>query len=163
MSSNLDNLIYRIDIARTSKKACRLVREIAASGDPGVIPALVSLLDYQCEIGRAVVDALVGLGPAVEPEMRRCLEADEETVIRNAHRVLARLGDRRSEFAKEAYCWADLADPSEQVFWALLFIDVEEWLRACADSPANDVERRAEPAVPARTPSNDDREPGDVA
>ena len=43
--------------------------------------------------------------------MRRLVaESMDEDQIRNAHRVLARLGDRSSRKAVRAVCWADLEE-----------------------------------------------------
>ena len=38
--------------------------------------------------------------------MRTRLEADDEDMIRNAHRVLAHFGDEYSARAQDAVCWA---------------------------------------------------------
>ena len=48
------------------------------------------------------------------PEMRKRLEALDEDMIRNAHRVLAALGDERSDRAQYAVCWADFEEGEER-------------------------------------------------
>ena len=54
---------------------------------------------------------LISFGQFAESEMRRCLARSmDEDQIRNAHRVLAALGDRHSKRAATAYCWADLEE-----------------------------------------------------
>jgi len=84
------------------------MKQIARTGDPDAIIVIADQLDAPCDVGRAAVQCLVEIGPAVIPEMHKRLEADDEDTVRNARKVLAALGDERSIAALDAECWADL-------------------------------------------------------
>jgi hypothetical protein len=89
----------------------RTIRKIARTQDPDAIAILGSLLDSPGLIGAAAVLGLYSFGQFAASEMRRLVaESMDEDQIRNAHRVLARLGDRYSRKAQHAVCWADLEE-----------------------------------------------------
>jgi hypothetical protein len=102
-------LTARLLEADETPELVRIIRALEATRSHEAIPALVTVLDTYGPVGRAAVRALVSLGAIVVPAMRDVIEngVDEE-MIRNAHRVLARLGDAFSARAQHAYCWADL-------------------------------------------------------
>ncbi len=108
MSPSLEMLRRRMLRAPYSTEIIAVMREIARSGDPDAIVVLSRQLDVPCDVGRAAVACLVAIGFAVIPEMRRRLDALDEDMVRNAHRVLAVLGDENSRAALDAECWADL-------------------------------------------------------
>ena len=104
--------------AQYSEDIIRIMFAIARTGDPDAIPVVADQMDVPCDVGRAAVAALIEIGPAVIPEMRKRLEADDEDMIRNAHQVLAHFGDERSARAHFAHCWADA---EEKFLWEDLF------------------------------------------
>ena len=110
MSPTLKKLVRKFENAGESEKMIRLVFAIARCGDPAAIPVLVSWMDQPGIVGRKIVEALIEMGPQVIPVVRKCLEALDEDMIRNAHRVLAAFGDAYSQRAQHAYCWADLEE-----------------------------------------------------
>jgi hypothetical protein len=87
------------------------IRALAETRDPAAIPALAELLESAGPIAEAVVEALSGFGEAAWEPMWRCVdESVEEFAIRNAYRVLARLGSEWALRAQDAVCWADLVE-----------------------------------------------------
>ena len=109
MSPNLTKLSRRIDDCSSNEQFVHVIRLITRTGDPDAIAVLASLLECPGEVGLEAVRGLYTFGQFAEAEMRRVVaESMEETAIRNAHRVLARLGDRYSRRAVHAVCWADL-------------------------------------------------------
>jgi hypothetical protein len=106
----MKTLAARLNRITESEKGLALIREIVATGDLAAIDILANHLDNPGVLGRAATQALIGFGKAAEPAMRRCLDAMDEDTIRNAHRVLAALGDAYSARAQHAVCWADLEE-----------------------------------------------------
>jgi HEAT repeat protein len=102
-------LARRLANAFDSAVVLDTIARLGETRDEAAIPVLVGVLDTPGPIGRAAVRALVSLGAAAAPAMHDCIEngIDEDT-IRNAHRVLAALGDVRSARYQHAICWADL-------------------------------------------------------
>jgi hypothetical protein len=107
---SMKTLAARLDRVTESEKGLALIREIVATGDVAAIDILATHLDNPGVLGRAATEALIGFGKAAEPAMRRCLDALDEDTIRNAHRVLAAMGDAYSGRAQHAFCWADLEE-----------------------------------------------------
>jgi hypothetical protein len=117
MNSNLEKLADRLEDCTTSTDYVRIIRKITRTQDPDAIAILASLLDSPGPVGAAAVRGLISFGRLAEAEMRRCLvDSMDEDQIRNAHRVLAALGDAYSRRAQYAYCWADLEEeqPSDE-------------------------------------------------
>ena len=111
MNKNLASLERALDGCLTSTEYVVVIRKITRTRDPGAIAVLASLLDSPGPIGAAAVRGLKSFGPLAETEMRRCVaQSMDEDQIRNAHRVLAALGDAYSRRAVRACCWADLDD-----------------------------------------------------
>jgi HEAT repeat protein len=111
MNSNLQKLADRLEDCITSTEYVRAIRRITRTQDPDAIAILASLLDTPGPVGAAAVRGLIAFGQFAEREMRRCVaEGVDEDAIRNAHRVLAALGDRGSKRAVSAKCWADLEE-----------------------------------------------------
>jgi hypothetical protein len=111
MSKNLKKLVRALDRCDTSTEYVDVIRRITRTEDLDAIAILASLLDSPGPVGAAAVRGLVSFGQFAESEMRRCLARSmDEDQIRNAHRVLAALGDRASKRAVSAHCWADLED-----------------------------------------------------
>lgn len=114
MTKNLKKLVRALDRCDTSTEYVDVIRRIERTGDPDAIAILASLLDSPGPVGAAAVRGLMSFGQLAESEMRRCLRLSmDEDQIRNAHRVLAALGDRYSKRAVNAYCWADLDEEDE--------------------------------------------------
>jgi hypothetical protein len=97
-----------IDDAMDNTAILPLIAQLAGTRKLAAIAVLASLLDSAGSVGDAAVHALIGFGDAVIPAMRECLDAMDEDMIRNAHRVLAALGDVDSARAQYAHCWDDL-------------------------------------------------------
>jgi hypothetical protein len=111
MNSNLKKLADSLEDCMTSAEYVRAIRRITRTQDPDAMAILASLLDTPGPVGAAAVKGLVSFGQFAESEMRRCLACSmDEDQIRNAHRVLAELGDRASKRAVSAHCWADLEE-----------------------------------------------------
>ncbi len=110
MNKNLKKLADALEDCTTSTGYVRIIRKITRTQDPDAIAILASLLDSPGPVGAAAVRGLVSFGQLAEAEMRRCLDAMDEDMIRNAHRVLAALGDTYSQRAQYAFCWADLEE-----------------------------------------------------
>jgi hypothetical protein len=110
MDSNLKKLADCLEDCTTSTQYIRVIRQITRTQHPDAIAILASLLDSPGPVGAAAVKGLISFGQLAEAEMRRCLDAMDEDMIRNAHRVLAALGDAYSQRAQYAYCWADLEE-----------------------------------------------------
>ncbi len=122
-NKTLKNLTRALDRCTTSTEYVVVIRKLARTQDPDAIKILASLLDSPGPVGAAAVRGLLSFGQLAETAMRRCLARSmDEDQIRNAHRVLAALGDAYSERAVSAYCWTDL--------------EVEDALAAA--TPAND-------------------------
>jgi hypothetical protein len=115
MTRTLRSLRRALDRCDTSTDYVFAIRKIARTQDPDAIVLLASLMDSPGPVGAAAVRGLVSFGHRAEPETRRCLARSmDEDQIRNAHRVLAKLGDRASKRAVPARCWADLEALAEQ-------------------------------------------------
>jgi hypothetical protein len=113
MRTTLEKLARKFENTSESEKMIRIVFAIARCGDPAAIPLLASWMDQPGIVGRKIAEALVEMGPQVVPVVRKCLEALDEDMIRNAHRVLAAFGDEYSKRAQHAYCWADLEEDAD--------------------------------------------------
>jgi len=93
------------------KELRRTVRKLKAIGTHDAAAAIATVLDTPAETGRILVKTLVSMGPVVIPAMLEVIDTGvEEEGIRNAHRVLARLGNVHSARAQYAVCWADLEE-----------------------------------------------------
>jgi hypothetical protein len=124
-NKTLARLADALEDCVTPAEHVRVIRDIARTQDPDAIAILAPLLESCGEIAAATVEALLSFGQLAEGEMRRCVaESMDEDQIRNAHRVLAGLGDAYSRRAVTAHCWADL----------------EEENAIAAATPANDQE-----------------------
>jgi HEAT repeat protein len=110
MSSSIRTLSARLADTFDNAKLLRIIDALAETRDPAAVPVLATVLDTPGPVGRAAVQALIRFGDAAVPTMRECLEAMDEDTIRNAHRVLAALGDIVSAEAQHAYCWSDLGE-----------------------------------------------------
>ena len=111
MTKKLKKLVRALDRCDTSTDYVDVIRRITRTRDLDAIAILASLLDSPGPVGAAAVRGLISFGQFAESEMRRCLRLSmDEDQIRNAHRVLAALGDRYSMRAVRAYCWADLEE-----------------------------------------------------
>jgi hypothetical protein len=110
MKPTLQTLAARLNRVTESEKGLALIGQIVATGDLAAIDILARHLDNPGVLGRAATQALIGFGRAAEPAMRKLLSLLDEHTIRNAHRVLATLGDTSSARAQHAYCWADLEE-----------------------------------------------------
>ncbi len=109
MNKNLKKLTRALDGCTTSTEYVLVIRKITRTQDPDAIEILVPLLDSPGPVGAAAVKGLLSFGQFAESAMRRCLARSmDEDQIRNAHRVLAALGDAYSKRAVGARCWADL-------------------------------------------------------
>jgi hypothetical protein len=109
MNSHLAKLADRLEDCMTPAQYVRVIGKITRTQDPDAIALLASLLDSSGEVGAAAVQGLLSFGQMAESEMRRCVaESTDEDQIRNAHRVLAALGNAYSKRAVGACCWADL-------------------------------------------------------
>jgi HEAT repeat protein len=122
MKTSINSLRNKMLSAPYSTEIIAVMFEIARTGDPDAIPVLADQMDVPCDVRRAAVACLIEIGPAVIPEMRKRLEADDEDMIRNAHRVLAHFGDERSARAQYAVCWADF----EEEEWRLAHLTEAE-------------------------------------
>jgi len=114
MNTTVKKLRRQMLAAQFSEDIIRLMFAIARTGEADAIPVIADQMDVPCAVGRAAVQALIEIGPAVIPEMRKRLEALDEDMIRNAHRVLGALGDERSARAAQAVCWADFEEAEMQ-------------------------------------------------
>jgi hypothetical protein len=113
MNKSLKKLTRALDRCTTSTEYVDVIRKITCTRDPDAIAILASLLDSPGPVGAAAVKGLISFGQFAEAEMRRCLaQSMDEDQVRNAHRVLAKLGDAYSKRAVNAYCWADLDEES---------------------------------------------------
>ena len=111
MNANLKKLADSLEDCTTSTEYVRVIRRITRTQDPDAIVILASVLDTPGPVGAAAVRGLMAFGQLAEGEMRRCVATGvDEDVIRNAHRVLAALGDPFSRRAVSAHCWADLEE-----------------------------------------------------
>jgi len=111
MNSNLEKLADSLEDCTTPAEYVRVIRRITKTQDPDAILLLASVLDTPGAIGAAAVRGLLSFGQLAMSEMRRCVATGvDEDAIRNAHRVLAALGDRASKRAVSAHCWADLEE-----------------------------------------------------
>jgi hypothetical protein len=111
MTRNLQKLADSLEDCTTSTESVRVIRRIARTNDPDAIVLLASVLDTPGPVGEAAVHGLLSFGQLAMTEMRRCVAGGvDEEAIRNAHRVLAALGDRASKRAVSAHCWADLEE-----------------------------------------------------
>ena len=110
MNPDLKKLAAALRDATMPDEHVRLIRRVARTEDPDAIAVLASQLDVPGPAGAEAVRALVSFGQLAVSEVRRCLQAKDEDMIRNAHRVLAALGDAHSARAQDAHCWADLDD-----------------------------------------------------
>jgi hypothetical protein len=111
MIVNLKKLAESLEDCTTSTEYVRVIRRITRTQDPDAIVILASVLDTPGPVGAAAVRGLMAFGQLAESEMRRCVATGvDEDAIRNAHRVLAALGDPYSHRAQHAYCWADLEE-----------------------------------------------------
>jgi hypothetical protein len=111
MNKNLRNLKRALDDCTTSTEYLDVIHAITRTQDPDAIEILASLLDSPGPVGAAAVEGLISFGQLAESAMRRCVARSmDEDQIRNAHRVLAALGDGYSRRAVRAYCWADLEE-----------------------------------------------------
>ncbi len=110
MNTTVKKLRRQMLAAAYSEDIIRIMFAIARTGEADAIPVIADQMDVPCAVGRAAVQALIEIGPAVIPEMRKRLEALDEHMIRNAHRVLGALGDERSARAAQAVCWADFEE-----------------------------------------------------
>jgi hypothetical protein len=126
---NLKKLADSLEDCTTSTEYVRVIRRITRTQDPDAIVILASVLDTPGPVGAAAVRGLKAFGQLAEGEMRRCVATGvDEDAIRNAHRVLAALGDRASKRAVSAHCWADLEEEA-----------AEEERAAAGTSASNDV------------------------
>jgi hypothetical protein len=115
MDSNLKKLADSLEDCTTSAGYVRVIRRMTRTADPDAIAILASLLDTPGVVGAAAVKGLISFGQLADAEMRRCVaDGVDEDMIRNAHRVLAALGDAYSQRAQHAYCWADLEEEQEE-------------------------------------------------
>ncbi len=129
VNSNLQKLADRLEDCTTSTEYVRVIRRITKTQDPDAIVLLASVVDAPGPVGAAAVRGLLSFGQLAMSEMRRCVATGvDEDAIRNAHRVLAALGDRLSKRAVSAHCWADLEEEAA----------AEEREQAVADKSAND-------------------------
>jgi hypothetical protein len=111
MNTNLQKLADSLEDCTTSTELVRVIRRITRTQDPDAIAILASVLDTPGPAGAAAVRGLLAFGQLAVGEMRRCVgTAMDEDAIRNAHHVLAALGDRGSKRAVSAHCWADLEE-----------------------------------------------------
>ena len=111
MTKTLKKLARKLDDASTSTAAVRVVHRIVCTQDPDAIAVLAAALDWPGPVGEAAVEGLSAFGQLAAAEMRRTVARSlDEDAIRNAHRVLAALGDRFSARAVDAVCWADLEE-----------------------------------------------------
>jgi hypothetical protein len=111
MNVNLKKLAESLEDCTTSTEYVRVIRRITRTQDPDAIVILASVLDTPGPVGVAAVRGLMAFGQLAMSEMRRCVATGvDEDAIRNAHRVLAALGDRASKRAVSAHCWADLEE-----------------------------------------------------
>ena len=110
MNTTVKKLRRQMLSAQFSEDIIRILFAIARTGEADAIPVIADQMDVPCDVGRAAVRALIEIGPAVIPEMLERLEALDEDMVRNAHRVLAALGDERSARAADAVCWADFEE-----------------------------------------------------
>jgi HEAT repeat protein len=110
MNTTVKKLRRQMLAAQFSEDIIRLMFAIARTGEADAIPVIADQMDVPCAVGAAAVRALIEIGPAVIPEMRKRLEALDEDMVRTAHRVLGALGDERSARAAQAVCWADFEE-----------------------------------------------------
>ena len=111
MIVNLKKLAESLEDCTTSTEYVRVIRRITRTQDPDAIVLLASVLDTPGPVGAAAVRGLMAFGHLAMSEMRRCVaNGVDEDAIRNAHRVLAALGDRAAKRAVSAHCWADLEE-----------------------------------------------------
>jgi HEAT repeat protein len=129
--------VRALGASHSSDEHVERIRALGETRDPAAIPALAELLDSGGPIASAVVDALVELGEAAWAPMWRCVdEGVEEWAIRNAYRVLARLGSEYALRAQDAECWADFEEEAARQGWRA----DREWARRGnleAEAPAN--------------------------
>ncbi len=115
MNSNLEKLADSLEDCTTPAEHVGVIRRITKTQDPDAILLLASVLDTPGAVGAAAVRGLIAFGQLAMSEMRRCIATGvDEDAIRNAHRVLAALGDRASKRAVSAHCWADLEDEAAE-------------------------------------------------
>ncbi|HEY2513325.1 MAG TPA: hypothetical protein VGI39_20795 [Polyangiaceae bacterium] len=115
MTMNLQKLADSLEDCSTSTDLVLVIRRITRTRDPDAIAVLASVLDTPGPAGAAAVRGLISFGQLAESEMRRTVALSmDEDAIRNAHRVLAALGNRRSKRAVSACCWADLEEETER-------------------------------------------------
>jgi HEAT repeat protein len=114
MNTTVKKLRRQMLSAQFSEDIIRILFAIARTGEADAIPVIADQMDVPCAVGSAAVRALIEIGPAVIPEMRKRLEALDEDMVRNAHRVLGALGDERSARAARAVCWADFEEAELQ-------------------------------------------------
>lgn len=115
LSPELRRLRRKLEDAPTSEPAVAAIREIAATQDPDAIRILCRWLDVPGPTGLAAVEGLVSFGVFAEEAVRRVVRVSmDEDQIRNAHRVLAALGDEQSKRTVRAWCWADLDENDAQ-------------------------------------------------
>ena len=98
MNTTVKKLRRQMLDAAYSEDIIRLMFAIARTGEPDAIRVIADQLDVPCDVGRAAVRALIEIGPAVIPEMRKRLDALDSDMIRNARRVLAALGAEAADF-----------------------------------------------------------------
>ncbi len=103
--------------ASLSEDYVSAIRALEGDGHEDAASVIGSLLDMPGPVGNEAVRALISLAGNGHPGCRQAvaedcslrieasLDADE---IRNAYRVLAALGDRTSQLALAADCWADV-------------------------------------------------------
>jgi hypothetical protein len=115
ISRELRALRRKLEDAPTSEPAVAAIQEIAATQDPDAIGILCRWLDVPGPTGLAAVEGLISFGVFAEEAVRRVVRVSmDEDQIRNAHRVLAALGDESSKRAVKAWCWADLEEQDAQ-------------------------------------------------
>lgn len=88
------------------------IRALEATRHPDAALVIGDLLDMPGPVGDEAVTALIwlasrGIGSVCEDCCVRIWVSLDDDEIRNAHRVLAALGDRASQRALAADCWAD--------------------------------------------------------
>jgi phycocyanobilin lyase beta subunit len=110
MSNSLPSLIQAVDSADSAAKLVGAVRALAATGDVGAVPTLVSTLGYN-NPGAAVaaVDGLIAIGDAAVPALLEQLDRHNYTARSWAIRALAGIGDPRGLVTLLGAATADFA------------------------------------------------------
>ena len=109
--NTVQRLTLKLADATDDHELLRIVRDLRDLGTVEAAAAIATVLDTPGPMGRRIVRELVQMGPVVMPAMLDAIETGiDEDAIRNAHRVLAALGDEYSARAQHAHCWADVGE-----------------------------------------------------